>query len=592
MVEPCGSRVRLRILGTGWRDRAILAWVVLTPTSGRHRLGVAVRILLTDRVPTRPTAAHNGPCGPECMPRVGGLGSMADAAGGTSREPADVDPTGSADGAYGPDALSGPEVSKALVVETHISTLFFVGDLVFKLRKPVEFGFLDFRSRSSRKEDCEREVSLNRRLAPDVYLGVADLSMGDRLLDHMVVMKRMPRDRQLAALAGRGEDLDPWLRQVTDLLIAFHSRAQRSPEISAAATDQALSALWQENFNETDPFRGSILDDHDETAIRAHVGRWIAGRRPLLDARIASDCVCDGHGDLQAEDIFCLDDGVRILDCIEFSDRLRHGDVCADVAFLAMDLERLGHRGAADRFLVDYQRLADDPFPDTLIHHYTALRAYIRAKVACLRTAQDVDGAREEARQLQRLALDHLLRARVRLVLVGGLPGCGKTTLATGLAAATGWTVLRSDEIRAQMGDPAIDSSRIGTTGYREGRYRPEVTATVYGELLGLAEQCLGLGRSVILDASWADDSWRAAARSLADRTCSDLAEFRCEAPPHLAAGRIARRLADRSDVSEATPEIGRTMSRAFDPWPPATVVDTGALAPGEAVTLAVDVLC
>ncbi len=516
---------------------------------------------------------------------------MVDTAGGASREPADVGPTGSVDGGSGTEALSGPEVSKARVVETHISTLFFVGDLVFKLRKPVEFGFLDFRSRSSRQEDCEREVALNRRLAPDVYLGVADLSMGDRLLDHMVVMKRMPRDRRLAALAGRGEDLDPWLHQVAESLFAFHSRAQRSPEISAAATDQALSALWQENFDETDPFRGSILDDQSETAIRAQVVRWIAGRRPLLDARIASDRVCDGHGDLQAEDIFCLDDGVRILDCIEFSDRLRHGDVCADVTFLAMDLERLGHRGAADRFLADYQRMTGDRFPDTLIHHYTALRAYVRAKVACLRTVQDMDGARREAGQLQGLALHHLLRARVRLVLVGGLPGCGKTTLATGLGAATGWTVLRSDEFRAQIGEPPVESSRIGTTAYREGRYRPEVTATVYGELLRVAERCLGLGQSVVLDASWADDSWRGAARSLADRTCSDLAEFRCEAPPHLAASRIARRLAEHSDVSEATPEIGRTMSRAFDPWPLATVVDTGALAPDEAVALAVDAL-
>ncbi len=295
-----------------------------------------------------------------------------------------------------------------------------------------------------------------------------------------------------------------------------------------------MRALWQESFDETDPFVGSILDGDGEDGTTSACRRdGSQGRKPLLDARIASGRVCDGHGDLQAEDIFCLDDGVRILDCIEFSDRLRHGDVCADVAFLAMDLERLGHPGAADRFLADYQRLSGDPFPDTLIHHYTAFRAYVRAKVACLRSAQGAHGAAvEEARQLQGLALDHLRRARVRLVLVGGLPGCGKTTLATGLAAATGWTVLRSDEIREQFRDPGDDSSPGGASGYLEGRYRPEVTAAVYEELLRQAERCLGLGQSVILDASWSDDSWRAAARSLADRTCSDLAEFRCEAPP------------------------------------------------------------
>ena len=418
------------------------------------------------------------------------------------------------------------DVRSNKVVETHISTLFFVGDRVYKVRKPVQFGFLDFRSRTARLADCENEVSLNRRLAPDVYLGVANLSMEGRLLDHMVVMRRMPEDRQLAALAGRGADLDPWLRRVAETLAVFHSRAERSPAISADATDTSLRRLWQESFDETDRFVGSLLDDDDETEIRALAGRWIEGRKPLLDARITSGRVCDGHGDLQAEDIFCLDDGVRILDCIEFSDRLRHGDVCADVTFLAMDLERLGRPGAANRFLLDYQQLAGDPFPDTLVHHYCASRAYVRAKVACLRSAQETDGSGQEARRLQRLALDHLRRARVRLVLVGGLPGSGKTTLATGLAAATGWTVLRSDEIRRQVGDRAIDSSPGGIPGYREGRYRPAATAAVYQELLAQAEHWLGMGQSVVLDASWTDKSWRDAARAVADRTCSDLAEL------------------------------------------------------------------
>jgi aminoglycoside phosphotransferase family enzyme len=476
-------------------------------------------------------------------------------------------------------------VSQTKLVETHISTLFFVGDRVYKLRKPVKFGFLDFRSRITRQEDCQREVALNRRLAPDVYLGVADLSMEGQLIDHMVVMRRMPQDRRLAALARQGTDLDPWLHQVAEILVAFHARAQRSPEISADADDTALRSLWQESFNETDPFVGLILNDDDETEIRELVERWIEGRKPLLGARIASGRVCDGHGDLQAEDVFCLDDAVRILDCIEFSDRLRHGDVCADVTFLAMDLERLGRPDAANRFLLDYQQLARDPFPDTLVHHYCASRAYVRAKVACLRSLQESNGSRQEARQLQRMALDHLRRAQVRLVLVGGLPGCGKTTLATGLAAATGWTVLRSDEIRNQLSGSVIASSRGGVPGYREGRYHPAVTATVYEELLRQAEHRLGMGQSVVLDASWTDNAWRDAARALADRACSDLAEFQCETAPPLAADRIARRLADHTDISEATPEIGRAMSRSADPWPSATSIDTAALAPDEAVT-------
>jgi len=487
----------------------------------------------------------------------------------------------------------GLSTAPASVTETHISTLFFVGERVYKMRKPVQFGFLDFRRRINRRTDCEREVTLNRRLAPDVYIGVADLVLEGEPIDHMVVMRRMPETRCLALLARQGAVLGPWLRQVAEALVSFHKEAERSPEISAGASDDALRSIWQDSFAETSSYVGTILDGTRENEIRRLVGRWLDGRGPLLDARIASGGVCDGHGDLQAEDIFCIDDGVRILDCIEFSDRLRHCDVCADVTFLAMDLERLGRVEAAIRFLGDYQELADDRFPPTLVHHYLACHAYVRAKVACLRSAQGADGAEAEAKGLQTLALDHLRRARVKLVLVGGLPGCGKSTLAAGIAAAAGLTVLRSDAIRRGVSEPAAEAATTagGTPGYCEGRYHPTVTATVYQELLRRAEHSLGLGESVVLDASWIAAPWREAARSVADRTASDFIELRCHANPEDAAARVSRRLSEHADPSEATPEVGVAMGRSMDPWSSAIVIDTSKSEPREAVAQALDAL-
>lgn len=469
------------------------------------------------------------------------------------------------------------------VVETHVSTLFFVGDRVYKVRKPVQFGFLDFRERATRQADCEREVALNRRLAPDVYLGVADLAIEGQAIDHLVVMRRLPDSRRLATLLRDGTDAEPWLHRIAETLVAFHARAERSQAISDDATGEALLSLWQENFSETDPFVGTGLDVAIEEEIRTLATRWIEGRTALLDARIAAGRVCDGHGDLQSDDIFCLDDGVRVLDCIEFSDRLRHGDVCSDVAFLAMDLERIGCPDAADVLMRDYQLLADDAFPETLSHHYIAYRAYIRAKVACLRSLQRGDGHDGQARRLQSLALDHLRRARVRLVLVGGPPGSGKSTLAAGLASATGWTVIRSDEVRRE-GDRTRESTTEGTPDRREGRYDSAVTAGVYEELIRRAEHRLSLGQSVVLDASWIDGRWRKRARAVADRTRSDLVECRCEADPAEAVRRITRRLAEQSDISEATPEISRMMTRSMDAWPSAMVVDTSALDPQDAL--------
>ena len=216
---------------------------------------------------------------------------------------------------------SAESLERATIVQTHISTLFFVGDRVFKLHKPVHFGFVDFREHEARRADCEREVTLNRRLAPDVYLGVADLVLDGVPLDHMVVMRRLPEDRRLTVIASGGRGLTDCLRRVAGALVAFHRSAARSPEISRAATGAALRAGWEANFLETDRFVGAVLDDIDEGEIRRSALRWVDGRGALLEARITAGRVCDGHGDLQADDIFCLDDGVRVLDCIEFSDR-------------------------------------------------------------------------------------------------------------------------------------------------------------------------------------------------------------------------------------------------------------------------------
>jgi hypothetical protein len=297
--------------------------------------------------------------------------------------------------------------------------------------------------------------------------------------------------------------------------------------------------------------------------------------------------VCDGHGDLQAEDIFCLDDGVRILDCIEFSDELRYCDITADVAFLAMDLERLGRPDDAVRFLSAYESAAGEQLPPSLVHHYCASRAYVRAKVACLRFAQGSDTARQEAKQLQALALAHLRRARVTLVIVGGPPGSGKSTLASGIADARGWALLRTDEVRMEL-VPAPEGLEAG---YQQGRYSAASIALVYEELLDRARRMLEMGESVVLDATWIEAHQRHTARAIADRTSSDLVEFRCDVDPDTAADRIVKRLLEQTDVSEATPEVAKRMSRSMQAWDSAIVIDTSDKNPERVIAAALEAL-
>jgi aminoglycoside phosphotransferase family enzyme len=349
--------------------------------------------------------------------------------------------------------------------ETHISLVMMLGDRAYKLKKPVRLDFVDLTTREARERICHREVELNQRIAPDVYLGVADVVGPDgNVCDHLVVMRRMPDDRRLSTLVRSGAAVNDHLRQVARVVASFHSTAETSAEIASSSRAAAIRAKWEATFRTVQPHVGAILVPDVEERIRGLARRFLDGRAALFDQRIAEGKVLDGHGDLLADDIFCLDDGPRILDCVEFDDQIRYGDVLADTCFLAMDLERLGAPNLGERFLSWYRELSAETYPFTLAHHYVAFRAHIRAMVACLRATQGDDAAAADAAGLLDIARNHLEQGQVVLVLVGGLPGTGKSTLAAGLADRFGWSVLRSDEVRKDLAGVRIPSVSMPAT--------------------------------------------------------------------------------------------------------------------------------
>lgn len=475
-------------------------------------------------------------------------------------------------------------VAWAGAAETHSAAVYFAGERAFKVKKPVDLGFLDFRSLAVREAVCHREVELNRRLAPDVYLGVADLvGPGGEPFEHAVVMRRMPGDRRLSTLVEAGADVGGDLWRLAHLLAAFHAGAERGPAADEAAGVEATAGRWRANTSQLDAFAGRYVDGDDVGAVDGLAERYLDGRRPLFAHRVDAGRACDGHGDLLADDIFCLEDGPRVLDCIEFDDRLRLGDGLADVAFLAMDLERLGRPDLAGQFLAAYREHAADTWPASLAHHHIAYRAQVRAKVAAVRAAQGDDPSAGQARRLLGLARAHLDAGRVRLVLVGGLPGTGKSTVAAGLGASLGATVLRSDELRREG---AASSSPPAPARYGEGAYRPGLVAATYRALLDRAGVALGMGETVVLDASWSDRRRREEARAVARAAAADLVELRCTAPDRVAAARMRARVATGFDPSDATPEVAAAMASAADPWPEASALDT-AQPPAAAVATA-----
>ena len=333
-----------------------------------------------------------------------------------------------------------------------------------------------------------------------------------------------------------------------------------------------MAAQFQANVVATERFVGSALDAGVHGRVVHGAREYLAGRHALFAARIDAGMICDGHGDLQAADIYCMEDGPRILDCLEFDDRLRFADVAADVAFLAMDLERLGAPSAALCFVRDYEEWSGAPLPRSLLHFYRALRAYVRTKVACLRYEQGDPGAAGEAMALLALALDHLEQCRVRLVLVGGLPGSGKSTLAAALGDVLGATVLRSDVLRHEL---SMSETHPGAAEFREDRYAPARTQEVYNRLLDGAQELLANGETVVLDASWTDANHRHQAQILSRECSAQLVELRCSAPTAVIERRVAARLDEGEDLSEATVEVTRAMAQVEHAWPAATAIDT-----------------
>jgi len=453
--------------------------------------------------------------------------------------------------------------------ETHSAVVLLVGDRAFKFKKPVDLGFLDFSTRLKRLDACRRELELNRRLAPDVYEGIGDVTNADNsLLEHLLIMKRMPAERRLAFLVTSGADVRAEVREIARAMAAFHSHCARGPAISASGGRDALARRWHDNFVGARPYRGELLPAEAFDRVQRLAECYLAGRDDLFTERIQRGAVVDGHGDLLAEDIFCLPDGPRILDCIDFDDSLRHLDKLDDVACLAMDLERMAASAAARAFLDDYLELSGDHAPASLVDHYTAYRAFMRAKVACVRVRQSGRAAEEPA-QLLDLAHRHLVDAKVNLVLVGGSPGTGKSTASAGLADRLGYVRLSADRVRKELAGVSAQSPRAAP--YLEGIYTPQWTKRTYDELLHRASALLSMGESVVIDATWSGADLRAAAVAVAERTASDLYQFRCDAPIDVVEARISKR---QPGASDADVTIAADVRERFEPWPEAETLD------------------
>lgn len=398
------------------------------------------------------------------------------------------------------------------MIETHISWVFIRGDDVFKVKKPVRFPFLDYSTPALRRSACEAEVELNRRLSPDVYLGLVPVVRNERgfhfggegeLVEWAVHMARLSDADRADLMLAEGRLGEAHLGALAHRVADFHAGCERDEQADGPGSVAQLQARFEETF-EALAARGEDAARVDQP-LRGLVRQHIERCAPLLRQRLGDGHVRDGHGDLRLEHVYFGADGrVRVLDCVEFERGFRVADVCADVAFLAMDLAYRGADHLAEHFIARYVEETGDHDLYTLVDLYRGYWALVRAKVAIARSTQLSPPVRNpsEAQAMIALAQRLLSRSQERptLVAVGGIIGSGKSTVASHLSRSLGAVVLQSDRLRKFLAGVAPEQS-LGEQPFA-GAYAPARTRALYRELLHRAEVVLASGRHVIVDAS------------------------------------------------------------------------------------------
>ncbi|GAB6063691.1 bifunctional aminoglycoside phosphotransferase/ATP-binding protein [Deferrisoma palaeochoriense] len=433
-------------------------------------------------------------------------------------------------------ALSSPEAyphpcRRVEVRQTHISAVFLAGAYAYKIKKPLDLGFLDFSTPERRAHFCREEVRLNRRMAPEVYLGVVPVTL-DRgrarvdgegePVEWAVWMRRLPERATLLRRLDRGEVGMGEIGSFGTFLARFHARAEAGPHVARFGRAAVVGRNARENFEQTAGHRGITVSDGVFERVRRVTEHGLSALSPLMDDRAARGVPRDTHGDLHLDHVYWFPRRAPerrwvVVDCIEFNERFRYADPVADAAFLSMDLTFQGRRDLARGFEEAYLVAAEDPEGAGLFPWYVAYRACVRAKVegfAALEPEVSPDErnrALASARAHWLVALDALEPPERRpcLLGVGGLPGSGKSSLARGLAERLGFRLIATDVVRKELA--GLSPADRAPAGYGQGIYTPEWTERTYAEVFRRAEGALFEGRRVIVDATLREARWRRA---------------------------------------------------------------------------------
>lgn len=467
-----------------------------------------------------------------------------------------------------PHAVTGLKL-----VETHISWVVLTGALAYKIKKPLRLDFIDTSTLVRRLYHCNEEIRLNRRLAPELYVGVVPITRRNgqafvggagEAIEYAVCLKQFAADQELPTLLERGEVSLQEILQLAETLAEFHLQA---PTSSSAQAPQATQHMYDAVLDNIEQLIAHT-SQHGRTPELQRLWDWtragIAAHESAFETRARSGSIRDCHGDLHAGNIVRIDRRLVPFDCIDFDPHLRWIDVMNDMAFLVMDLHSRGREDLATVLLNRYLEITGDYDGVRLLPFYAVYRALVRAKVDALTIEQAPRLADQFADRLQRrvrTAITLIDRPRPLLLLMHGLSGSGKSWLSQQLVAPLHALRIRSDVERKRLAGTSQASA-----GFKQDRYAPEMSHRVYARLLECAESCLQAGFNVIVDAAFLDDCDQELFTGLADRLHVTCAFISCNADPATLLDRVAARAAHGTDASEADRAVVNAQLRDFKP--------------------------
>ncbi len=455
------------------------------------------------------------------------------------------------------------------IVETHISWIILTGEYAYKIKKPINFGFLDFSTLAQRRHFCEEELRLNKRFSPDLYLAVIPitghcdspiLNGSGMAIEYAVQMRQFPSQQLLSDLASRGKLNAAHIDQMIDVITAFHAHADITDVKSVFGSPIEIDHWAVENFQHIMPLVHNGHDKEKLEILQSWCAKEFKSRSMDMQDRKSKGFIRECHGDLHLGNMTLINGWVTLFDCIEFNPELRWIDVINDVAFVVMDLEAKGHTNYAYRFLNGYLQKTGDYTGIRLLRYYLVYRALVRAKVSILKIRQTEENEKTCSRILKEFQMYVGLASRYSevsqplLIITHGVSGTGKSTYASQLSELLPAIQIRSDVERKRMA--GFQSHSNTQSGIQSGIYSADSTRRTYNYLLEQANVVLDAGISVIIDATFLKRVQRSQFQKLANKYNVPFIILAFTAPETVLHERILQRNKTGKDASEAGIEV------------------------------------